>query len=101
MAKELRFGSKKEAEDFAAGLDALAGYPKAGIRVTPGKHVPREQAITLRLADVEERVVDNETIDAYPLAREVRAYADEEVTKPDGQKVTVDYAAAVSKDSKK
>lgn len=52
MEKKLKFATQKAADDFAESANREAGYPRDGVNVGDGIHVPAEQSRTLRLAEV-------------------------------------------------
>lgn len=46
------YSSLAGAQSLAASVDVQLGYPRAGVDVGGGRHVPPAQSVTLRYADV-------------------------------------------------
>lgn len=70
----LVFATQAEADAYAAKVDAAYGYPKPGVNVGGGIHVPAEQSRTLRHDNVLEKPVTKDAwaypVDAAVLAKE-------------------------------
>ncbi len=88
MIKTIRFATEAEARAFSNQIDDAAGYPRDGVNVGGGRHMPADQSRTLHASYV--------AIDEAADASEKYVYVVTGEVEAQGDKLAVDSSLALA-----